>query len=169
MTDCVFCNIFAINCKETEAYLLAQGKSKSQIPDPSQKSYFKYNIITNPTINEHIVPSLKTLTPGARLILKSQEVQDLFNHKSVWESFLKSDKHHGIVFNSIETAIDNTIPKKLESKQLAKDWDICLISETQYIFTKRAARILYGSSKQFNTDLKNYLQSFSVLAVYSLD
>jgi hypothetical protein len=87
----------------------------------------------------------------------------------VWETFLKSDKHHCVVFNNINTAIDSDLPKTLESKILAKDWDICLISDTQYIFTKRAARILHGSSKQFNTDLKNYLLSFSVLAVSTLD
>ena len=168
MTDCVFCNIIAINCKETEAYL-SQGESKSLAPDPSVNHYSKINIVPSTTINIDDLPTLSSLTPGARLILKSQSIQELMQHKSIWGSFLKSDKHHGIVFNNMETAIDNALPKKLESKNLAKDWDICLISDTQYIFTKRAARILYGSSKQFNTDLKTYLISFSVLAVHNLD
>ena len=169
MTDCVFCNIIAINCKETEAYLIPQGKSQSQVPAPETNHYYRFNNVANPTINESEISTLVTLTPGARLTLKLTDLNELLAHKSVWESFLKSDKHHCIVFNNLDTAIDNTLPKKLESKQLAKDWDICFISDTEYIITKRAARILYGSSKQFNTDLKNYLQSFSVLAVFTLD
>jgi hypothetical protein len=168
MTDCVFCNIIAIKCKETEAYLVNQSSSDGS-PDHSLNHYAKITIIAKPTINASELINLKSLTPGARLILKSQDVQLLLQHKSVWELFLKSDKHHAVVFNSIDTAIDNIMQKKLESKTLAKDWDICLISDTEYIFTKRAARILYGSSKQFNTDLKTYLLSFSVLAVNNLD
>lgn len=167
MTDCVFCNIIAINCKETEAYLLTEAES--QAPAPETNHYHRFNNVANPTINESDIPTFAALTPGARLTLKLTEINELLKHKSVWESFLKSDKHHCIIFDNLDTAIDNTLPKKLESKQLAKDWDICLVSDTEYIFTKRAARILLGSSKQFNTDLKNYLLSFSVLSVYKLD
>ena len=167
MTDCVFCNIIAINCKETEAYLLTEAES--QVPAPTVNHYYRFNDVANPTIKDSEIHSLVALTPGARLYLKLTDVNELLKHKSVWASFLKSDKHHCLIFNNLDTAIDNALPKKLESKHLAKDWDICLISDTQYICTKRAARILYGSSKQFNTDLKNYLLSFSVLAVYKLD
>jgi hypothetical protein len=167
MTDCVFCNIIAINCKETEAYLLTEAES--QAPAPATNHYNRFNNVANPTINESDIPKFVALTPGARLTLKLNEINELLKHKSVWESFLKSDKHHCIIFNNLDTAIDNILKKKLESKQLAKDWDICLVSDTEYIFTKRAARILLGSSKQFNTDLKNYLLSFSVLSVYKLD
>lgn len=167
MTDCVFCNIIAINCKETEAYLLTEAES--QAPVPPTNYYFRFNNVAKPTINESDITTFAALTPGARLTLKITEINELLKHKYVWESFLKTDTHHCIIFNNLNTAIDNSLPKKLELKQLAKDWDICLISDTEYIFTKRAARILLGSSKQFNTDLKNYLLSFSVLAVFKLD
>lgn len=162
MTDCVFCTVEPIVCKETEAFLIGS-------PAPvTKKHYYRFNDTNHIKIEKGNFKSLKTFTPGARLKLKLTEAEEIINHKTIWEMFLKSEKKYGIVFDNLKDAENKELTSVIEKKEVPRDWDLIMISDKQYIFNKRASRILNGSAIQINNNLKNYLQSFSTLKIYNL-
>ena len=157
MDDCPFCHVPAILATTTVAFLASPIQITKQI-------YKSYVSIETPEISQ------SDFTPGFRAKLmaynKSDQVQaQAKTHKEAWLSFLKTNTPHAIIFESEYDANDNNLAMFLENLSLPKDWDIVSFSPTQYILTKRAARILYKSSIQFNCPIQKYIHSFKVLKV----
>ena len=101
MTDCVFCTVEPIICKETEAFLIG-------FPAPStNKHYYRFNNTSRINIEKDSFNTLKTFTSGARLKLKLTEAEEVLNHKNIWEMFLKSEKKYGIVFDNLKLSLIN--------------------------------------------------------------
>ena len=154
MTDCLLCNISPLIGEKIEAYLIGT-------PVPIKTHYLRINSINDTKGNKEL------FTPSARLLLSLNEQQEALNHRDIWINFLKSEAEYAIVFDS-ENINDKQLTIFIENKQIPKDWDIILISDTQYIFNKRAARILLTSCKQIHQQLKDYLKAFEVLKVLPL-
>jgi len=137
-----------------EAYLIGT-------PVPKTTHYLRINSIND------IKGKQELFTPSARLLLSLKEQQEALNHRDIWINFLKSAAEYAIVFDT-DDINDKQLTIFIENKQLPKDWDIILISDTQYILNKRAARILLSSCKQIHQPIKDYLRAFEVLKVLPL-
>ena len=161
MADCVLCKVTPILAQQTDQFII-------DIPDLPSKHYLNVNSLISESLHSEELKTCKTFTPGARLRLELTEANELLTHKKIWEMFAKSDSPHAIVFNKRTDAEDIQLSIFIENKELPKDWDIILISDTQYILNKRASRILLNSSRQFYTNLESYLKSFEVLKVLKL-
>lgn len=161
MTDCVFCIVHPIICKEADAYIVSA-------PVPTTNHYLRFNNTDTNAIGKDEFTTLKTFTPGARIKLTLTEAEEVLNHKNVWKTFLESKSYYGIVFNNTKDAENTELITSIETKTLPRDWDILVFGQGQYVFNKRAARILYSSCRQIHNNLTNFLSSFSVLQIVNL-
>ena len=124
-------------------------------------------IDTSGNDNFNIEPYKKAtgFTPSFRLNYTQTEAIQNIQHKSAWNSFLKSNTPHAIIFDYALNAEDTQLSIYLENLIPPKDWDIIAFSETQYILNRRAAKILSQASLQFNTPINKYIRAFEVLKV----
>lgn len=155
MSDCQLCYVPAILAKETVVFLLNNIEATKNL-------YKTYHQV--PTSHA----SQLDFTPGFRIRYKNQETAvEAATHKQVWAEIHKSlDKSpYSIIFDTQRSVDDANLAIYLENAVLPKDWDIFLLTDTQYILTKRAAKILLSSAVQFNTNLSDYIRSFKVLKV----
>ena len=155
MTDCQLCNTIPLLSKNIEAYLIG-------LPVPPINHYLRINNITSKPYTFD-----NGFTPNARLTMSQVHAQEVVNHKYVWNNFLKQSANYAIVFNTCIIK-DSQLSIFIENNVLPKDWDIILITDTQYIINKRAARILLMSLKQIHVPIKEYLLAFEVLKVIRL-
>jgi len=99
-------------------------------------------------------------TPHARLTLNLAFAGQLLTHERAWSMFVKEQSAPYGAFYEQE-------PKDLlaYNLDLPRDWDVIILTETDYILNKRAARILLHSATQFHVPLITYLQAFNLLKV----
>jgi len=99
-------------------------------------------------------------TPHARLTLNLALASQLLAHEQAWNLFVAEP-------TALHGAFCEQEPKDLSlyNLDLPRDWDIIILTGTDYILTKRAARILLHSATQFHVPLIDYLQAFNVLKV----
>ena len=157
MVDCPLCFIPAIVAKETIAYNSTQKRQSKYL-------YKTYTEISPTEISQGDFRTNTNFTPGFRLRYDYKIGIEALKHKEVWSKFLKEESSpYAIVFDDEEDVDDGQLSIYLENLQPPKDWDILIISPTQYIINKRAAKILYYSAKQFDKPIKDYINSFFVL------
>jgi len=161
MADCALCVVPAIVANETIAYVLENTIVNKTL-------YKSYTQITLPEISQADFRTNINFTPGFRLRYDYTLAAESLRHKEAWSKFLKEGSPHAILFNDNNDADNTQLSIYLENLNPPKDWDILIFSSTQYLITKRAAKILFYSAKQFDKPIKDYITSFSVLKAINI-
>ena len=161
MQSCSLCNTPSFRADATVAYILNKSQHKKNL----YKTYHIPNTLQNNSKDIESYKKNTDFTPGFRLKYSEAEAIKNNGHKYAWRHFLKSDVNHAIIFEDASTADDTQLSIYLENITPPKDWDIIAFSPTQYILNKRAAKILYYASLQFNVPIDKYIHAFEVLKV----
>jgi hypothetical protein len=165
MSDCKFCNVPDIVCKNLQAYFIG-------LPDTINTSIFnKATHIPNTHISSsNEFQSLSYFTPGSRLDLTLEEANRLIAHRKAWEYIIAQDtvhKPYAVIFEGKPD--EPKIISRIENVKVTKDWDIIKLSDNEYILTQRAAKILTNSTMQFHSPIKTLLETFEVLKIFHLN
>lgn len=161
MADCPFCVVHAIKAASMPAWVIGTPASEKPI-------YLRYINIELQKFSQDDFRTMARFTPSARLTWSLEEAFQITAHERTWSEFIASPEVHGIVFDNSEQLNNKDLSMRLENLEVPKDWDVILLSETQYVMTKRAARIYSAAIQQYHLPLKVYLQSFDVLKVIKL-
>ena len=153
MDDCHLCSTVPFRQAEIPAWCIG-------FPAPTDKLYLRYNTVVFPDLAVEQFQFAVRFTPHARLTLNLALAAQLLAHEQAWDQFIKEDSAPYAGFYEQE-------PADLQSQvlDLPRDWDVIILTETDYILTKRAARILKHSATQFHVPLMDYLQAFNLLKV----
>ena len=166
MTDCIFCTIPDLICKKVPAFLIAT----QTIPDQKETRYLRYSIINiSPISSNAEFSKMAVFTPGSRLVLTLEDAAQLIAHRKAWTDIMNGKEPYGIVFDHEDELMNIDLQFRLENLKLTKDWDIIKITDTQYVLSKRAAKILVEATLQYNEPIKQLLQSLVILKVFDLN
>lgn len=169
MTDCIFCNIPDLICKKVPAFLIST-QAAQKVPDPENTRYLRYSIINiSPILSKAEFSKMTAFTPGSRLVLSLEHASQLIAHRKAWADIMNSKEPYGIIFDQEAELMNIDLQFRLENLKLAKDWDAIKITDTQYVLTKRAAKILVEATLQYHQPVKRILQSLVILKVFDLD
>ena len=164
MPDCIYCTIPDLLCKNLPVLLIGN------IPVPETTKYMNFTHIHNTELTSFSdFQKLSTFTPGSRLDMSLDSANQLIAHRKAWVETLKMKTDYFAVFDDQTYVNNNDLAIRLENLKLPKDWDVIAITESQYIFTKRAAKIFIDSTLQFHLPLKTFLKSFKILKVLELN
>lgn len=166
MTDCIFCTIPDLICKKVPAFFI---NVKAQAPEPEPTRYLRYSIINiSPILSKEEFLKMAVFTPGSRLVLQLEDADQLIAHRKAWTDIMNSKEPYGIIFDNEAELMNIDLQFRLENLKLPKDWDIIKITDTQYVLSKRAAKILFEATLQYNEPVKQLLQSLVILKVFDL-
>ena len=171
MTDCIFCTIPDIICKKVPAFFITQAAQKVQAaPDQENARYLRYSIINiSPILSKAEFSKMTVFTPGSRLVLSLEDADQLIAHRKAWTDIMNGKEPYGIIFDKEAELMNIDLQFRLENLKLPKDWDIIKITDTQYVLSKRAAKILVEATLQYHDPVKQLLQSLVILKVFDLD
>lgn len=151
MNECKFCAYKPLELTKTTVYVCSD-----QVPAPSPT----HMLITTPTPAD--MKHDTRFTPGARLSLNPEQVHQMLTHQQAWRQFLTTKAEHAIVLEQPQQL------QKFESAEPPKDWDVLMMSATDYALTRRAATILIISAHQIHDRLPLYIQSHPLLKVINI-
>ena len=159
MGDCKFCKDNPLKAADTPVWCIG-------FPVPQgQPTYLRYNTINFAEITPEALRFSIRFTPKARLTLNGAQAEQLIAHDQAWQEFLKDPTAQYGAFYEQAAAATKEIALYIENTGLPRDWDIVLVSPTDYLLNKRAARVLAHSATQFHVPLIDYLQAFGTLKV----
>lgn len=162
MADCIYCTVPDLLCKKLPILLIGS----TPVPDVSR--YLNVTQIQHTEITSFSdFQKQSNFTPGSRLDMPIDSANQLIAHRKAWLETLKMSADYFAVFDN--PAFLNNLPNRLEHLKLPKDWDVITITESQYVFTKRAAKIFIDSTLQFHLPLKTFLKSFKILKVLDIN
>ena len=153
MIPCNFCADKPIKIVETPAWFIGL---------PAITGPFKYSVSV-PISNVSDFRTDTRFTPEARLTLDMSGASQLSGHRIAWASFIKTGAHHGLILEDSYLANNPSNIQSLETIEIPRDWDILLLSDTQYLLTQRAASILHSSTSQFHHNLSRLLRTHPLL------
>ena len=116
--------------------------------------------------------SERALKPPAtrhQFIASSRYADQLIAHRKAWTDIMNGKEPYGIIFDKEAELMNINLQFRLENLKLPKDWDIIKISDTQYVLSKRAAKILVEATLQYHDPVKHLLQSLVILKVFDLN
>jgi hypothetical protein len=153
MDDCRFCKTVPLKQNTIVAWCIGFPASPKPI-------YLRYNTVVFPELDVDTFRFSVRFTPHARLTLNLARASQLLAHEQAWTMFVKEPSVPYGAFCEQD-------PKDLSTYNLdlPRDWDVIILTATDYILTKRAARILLHSATQFHVPLMDYLQAFNLLKV----
>jgi len=164
MTDCIYCTVPDLLCKKLPILLIGS------IPEPNESKYLNYTQIYHTEITSFSdFQKQSTFTPGSRLNMTLDSANQLIAHRKAWLETLKMSADYFAVFDNPSYLNNLELSNRLETLKLPKDWDVITITESQYVFTKRAAKIFIDSTLQFHLPLKTFLKSFKILKVVDIN
>ena len=169
MTDCIFCTIPDLICKKVPAFLIAP-QATNATPDQKNTSYLRYSIINiSPILSKAEFSKMAVFTPGSRLVLSLEDAAQLIAHRKAWSDIMNGKEPYGIIFDKESELMNIDLQFRLENLKLPKDWDIIKLTDSQYVLSKRAAKILFEATLQYHEPVKQLLQSLVILKVFDLN
>jgi len=155
MDNCKFCAYKPIEVIKTHLYLCSK-----EVPAALPKYASVTTIPIQPTLNNYKHDT--RFSPGARLSLSPEQAQEMLTHRQAWTQFLDTKAEHALICRS------NHANKNIENVAPPKDWDVMMISDTDYVLTKRGAKLLL-STYQIHDPLPLYIQSHPLLKVIHME
>ena len=166
MSDCIFCTTPDIICKKVPVWFI--GIKATPVSDTG--NYLSYsNIIISPILSKAEFSKMTIFTPAARLAMNLEDAAQLIAHRQVWNHIMNGKNAFGIIFDSEVDLMNKDLQFRLENLKLPKDWDIIIISDTQYVLNKRAAKILVETTLQYHDIIKDLLKSLVILKVFDIN
>lgn len=156
MSDCIFCTVPDIVYKDTPIY---------NVGAPVVEEYTNAINGTKHLKSKSDLAKATIFTPRSRLVLSLEDANRLIRHREAWLLHSKSTVPHALI---AESQMNPSIGRKLESMQLPKDWDIVKISATEYVLTKRAAKVLILATQQYHDTVPDLIDTLSILKVVQL-
>jgi len=144
-------------------------KATQTVPVSQLNNYLNiHNIIATQISTKEGFYNMTVFTPGSRLVLTLDEASQLIAHRKAWTDIMNSATPLGIIFENYADLTDINLQFRLENLELPKDWDIVVISDSQYALNKRAAKILYEATLQYHAPVKSLIKSISILKVIQI-
>jgi hypothetical protein len=163
MADCIYCTVPDLLSKKLPILLIG-------IPVPDISRYLNYTQIHHTEITSFSdFQKNPIFTPGSRLDMSLDSANQLIAHRKAWLETLKMSADYFAVFDDPSYLNNVDLSIRLENLKLPKDWDVIIITESQYVFTKRSAKIFIDSTLQFHLPLKTFLKSFKILKVLDIN
>jgi hypothetical protein len=161
MSACPLCIIKPIVTSLTPAFCIETPVTKTE-------NYSCVVNIKSPILSTTDFAKDARFSPAARLTLHVNSAAQLLSHREVWRQMLQLSSEHAVVFESVISLTNLQLARRVENATLAKDWDVLMVSKTEYFLTRRAAAILYKESHQFHHNLIELLNSIPHLKVVYL-
>jgi hypothetical protein len=156
MDDCKFCILKPIILAETPVYQC--GDSTPVLKNP----YKSLTLI--PSQPARPFHSDARFTPRARLTLTEAEAAAALRHRAAWRLFLNNPANHAFIADEPS----EQLARQATATNLPKDWDIVMLTPTQYIMTRRAAATALESSIQFHDPIPKFLTTLPFIKVVDL-
>lgn len=158
MDDCPFCKTIPLLANALPVWCIG-------FPVQTNPRYLRYNTVAVPELTADYLRTSDRFTPRARMELNLALAGQLIAHEKAWAEFVDAPEPYGAFYEHAEAATNSNLPAFIENLDIPRDWDVILLSSTEYLLNKRAARILKQSAVQFHVKLFEYMNAFKVLKV----